>query len=147
VLRLVLISLLTRRLDHQLAAYSAGPRESHLTDRRGAAAAGAGLLTAYLKFVRPWARRWGATAEEAARPLPGDKLVTKADYVATRAITIHAPPHEVWPWLVQIGSGRAGWYTYDRIDNACCPRTPSHVGWRTASRVGRRKASCPACLS
>jgi len=87
----------------------------------GAAAAGAGLLTAYLKFVRPWALRWGATAEEAARPLPGDKLVTKADYVATRAITIHAPPHEVWPWLVQIGSGRAGWYTYDRIDNAGVP--------------------------
>jgi hypothetical protein len=86
-----------------------------------AGAAGAGLLAVYAKLVRPWARRWGATAEEAARPLPGDQLVTKADYVATRAITIHAPPQEVWPWLVQIGSGRAGWYTYDRIDNAGMP--------------------------
>jgi hypothetical protein len=85
-----------------------------------AGAAGAGIL-AYAKLVRPWARRWGATAEEAARPLPGDQLVAKADYVATRAITIHAPPQEVWPWLVQIGSGRAGWYTYDRIDNAGMP--------------------------
>jgi hypothetical protein len=87
----------------------------------GAAAAGAGLLAAYLKFVLPWALRWGATEEEAARPLPGDGLVTKADYVATRAITIDAPPRDVWPWLVQIGSGRAGWYTYDRLDNAGVP--------------------------
>lgn len=85
------------------------------------AVAGAGLLAAYARLVRPWALRWGATAEEAARPLPGDELVTKADYVATRAITIEAPPRDVWPWLVQIGSGRAGWYTYDRIDNAGVP--------------------------
>jgi hypothetical protein len=86
-----------------------------------AAAAGAGLLAAYAKLVRPWALHWGATQEEAGRPLPGDGLVTKADYVATRAITIHAPPQDVWPWLVQIGSGRAGWYTYDRLDNAGVP--------------------------
>jgi hypothetical protein len=85
------------------------------------AAAGAGLLAAYAKLVRPWALHWGATEEEAARPLPGDQVVTKADYVATRAITIDAPPQEVWPWLVQISSGRAGWYTYDRIDNAGMP--------------------------
>jgi hypothetical protein len=85
------------------------------------AAAGVGLLAAYTRLVRPWALRWGATKEEAARPLPGDGLVAKADYLATRAITIHAPPHDVWPWLVQIGSGRAGWYTYDRIDNAGVP--------------------------
>jgi hypothetical protein len=87
----------------------------------GAAAAGAGLLAAYWRIVRPWALRWGATEEEAARPLPGDEVVTKADYVATRAITIDAPAQDVWPWLVQIGSGRAGWYTYDRIDNAGVP--------------------------
>lgn len=45
----------------------------------------------------------------------------KADYVATRAITIHAGPGQVWPWLVQIGSGRAGWYSYDCLDNAGVP--------------------------
>jgi hypothetical protein len=87
----------------------------------GAAAAGAGLVAAYSKFVRPWALRWGATAEEAARPLPGDEVVETADFVATRAITIDAPPQDVWPWLVQIGSGRAGWYTYDRLDNDGVP--------------------------
>ena len=85
------------------------------------AVAGAGLLAAHARLVRPWALRWGATTEEAARPLPGDELVTKADYIATRAITIEAPPRDVWPWLVQIGSGRAGWYTYDRLDNAGVP--------------------------
>jgi hypothetical protein len=85
------------------------------------AVAGTGLLAAYARLVRPWALRWGATTEEAARPLPGDEVVAKADYLATRAITIHAPPQDVWPWLVQIGSGRAGWYTYDRLDNAGVP--------------------------
>jgi hypothetical protein len=87
----------------------------------GTAAAGAGLLAVYAKLVRPRAWRWGATEEEAARPLPGDEVVARADYVATRAITIDAPPQDVWPWLVQIGSGRAGWYTYDRLDNAGMP--------------------------
>jgi hypothetical protein len=66
----------------------------------GTAAAGAGLLAVYAKLVRPRAMRWGATEEEAARPLPGDEVVARADYVATRAITIDAPPQDVWPWLV-----------------------------------------------
>jgi hypothetical protein len=102
----------------------------------GAAAAGAGLLAAYWKIVRPWAMRWGATEEEAARPLPGDEVVTKPDYVATRAITIHAPPQDVWPWLVQIGSGRAGWYTYDRIDNAGVPSATELIPQLQQLQVG-----------
>jgi hypothetical protein len=101
-----------------------------------AAAAGVGLLAAYARLVRPWALRWGATAEEAARPLPGDHVVAKADYVATRAITIDAPPRDVWPWLVQIGSGRAGWYTYDRIDNAGVPSATEIVPELQALQVG-----------
>jgi glyoxylase-like metal-dependent hydrolase (beta-lactamase superfamily II) len=59
---------------------------------------------------------WGATAEEVRRPLPGDELLPDADLVATRAISIAAPPAEVWPWLVQIGVGRAGAYAYDWLD-------------------------------
>jgi hypothetical protein len=86
-----------------------------------AAALGVGLAVVYVRVVRPRALRWGATDQEAARPLPGDGVVKKADYVATRAITIHAAPGQVWPWLVQIGSGRAGWYSYDRLDNAGVP--------------------------
>jgi hypothetical protein len=60
---------------------------------------------------------WGATADEAARPLPGDDLLGAADIVATRAIGIEAPPSAIWPWLVQMGPGRAGAYTYDWIEN------------------------------
>ena len=60
---------------------------------------------------------WGATADEAARSLPGDELLADADVVSTRAITIDAPPSDVWPWLVQMGSGRGGAYTYDWIEN------------------------------
>jgi hypothetical protein len=60
---------------------------------------------------------WGATAEEAAMALPGDDLLENADIVATRAIGIDAPPAAIWPWLVQMGPGRAGAYTYDWIEN------------------------------
>ena len=75
----------------------------------------------YVWFVRPWTKRWGATDEEVHRIMPGDAIVQRADYVATRAITIKATPEDVWPWLVQIGSGRAGWYSYDRLDNGGQP--------------------------
>ena len=61
--------------------------------------------------------RWGATAAEAARPMPGDDLVLRAQYCSTRAITIAAPPAAVWPWLVQVGCTKAGFYSNDLLDN------------------------------
>jgi hypothetical protein len=70
----------------------------------------------YVLLARPWQLRWGATAEEASTRLPGDELVPDASYVTTRAITVQAPSEAVWPWLVQIGQGRAGFYTYDRLE-------------------------------
>ena len=70
----------------------------------------------YVFFLRPWERSWLATPEESARPLPGDDLVPDPGIVETRAITIDAPPSAIWPWLLQMGYGRAGWYSYDRID-------------------------------
>lgn len=69
----------------------------------------------YYFLVRPWLQRWGATAEEQTRRLSGDDLVPKPDWVTTHAVTIPAPPAKVWPWLVQIGYHRAGWYSYDLI--------------------------------
>jgi len=75
------------------------------------------LLFAYLVWLRPWQLRWGATDEEVARAMPGDDLVSSPHFNATRAITIDAPPERVWPWLVQIGFNRAGWYSYDWFDN------------------------------
>lgn len=71
----------------------------------------------YRRFLRPPVLNWGATAHEATRQLPGDELLDDADIVATRAITINAPASAVWPWLVQMGPGRAGAYTYDWIEN------------------------------
>jgi hypothetical protein len=55
--------------------------------------------------------------DEVVRPLPGDGLVQRPTFNATRAVTITARPDEIWPWLVQIGVGRAGWYSYDWFDN------------------------------
>ena len=75
------------------------------------------VIGVYVRFVRPWQLTWGATSEEVARPLPGDDLVLKPMFDATRAITINAPPDRVWPWLVQVGVTRAGWYSYDLLDN------------------------------
>jgi len=74
------------------------------------------LLLVYRTVGRPWHARWGATGGEVARALPGDELLPDAN-VTTRAITIDARPEEVWPWLVQLGYGRGGWYSYDWIDN------------------------------
>lgn len=71
----------------------------------------------YVRYVRPWQLTWGATALEASRRLPSDDLVLAPTFNATRAITIDAPPEQVWPWIVQMGLTRAGWYSYDLLDN------------------------------
>jgi hypothetical protein len=74
------------------------------------------VLVAYRPWIQPWQHRWGATDEEVRRAMPGDDLIPDAAST-TRAITIAAPPEQVWPWLVQLGYGRGGWYSYDWIDN------------------------------
>jgi hypothetical protein len=52
--------------------------------------------------------------------MPGDDVVARAQFNATRAITIEARPEDVWPWIIQLGYGRGGFYTYNLIDNAGC---------------------------
>ena len=76
----------------------------------------AAILILYARAIAPWHARWGASDEEVARAMPGDGTIPIAAST-TRAITIERPPELVWPWLVQIGYGRAGWYSYDWIDN------------------------------
>jgi hypothetical protein len=68
--------------------------------------------------MRPWYRTWGATADEAREALAGDSLIDGAAPQTTRAITIAAPTDRVWPWLVQMGQGRGGFYTYTWLENA-----------------------------
>ncbi len=58
-----------------------------------------------------------ATPGEVHRPLSGDEVIPHPIGSATHAITIDAPPDQVWPWLVQMGCDRAGWYSYDFVDN------------------------------
>lgn len=68
-------------------------------------------------FLRNWYNRWGATSEELTKTLPGDELVPVSRLGYTRAIEILASPERVWSWLVQIGQGRAGLYSYDGLEN------------------------------
>jgi hypothetical protein len=72
-------------------------------------------------LVRRRHLRWGASDEEVAATLLGDDRVADPDYVSTRALTIAAPPERVWPWLVQVGRGRAGFYSDDLLDNGAVP--------------------------
>ena len=80
-------------------------------------------------FLRPWYRKWGATDAEVDRSLPGDDLVAypKGDY--THAITIRASAAEIWPWLVQLGQGRGGFYGYEWIENlvGCQIHNADHI--------------------
>jgi hypothetical protein len=76
----------------------------------------AAVLVAYRLLLQPWQHRWGATDQEVRQAMPGDDLILDAAST-TRAITVAAPPEQVWPWLVQLGYGRGGWYSYDWIDN------------------------------
>lgn len=78
------------------------------------AAVGAEVL-GYLAW-RPRMLRWGATEEEAAGRLPGDEITPRPTVQSTRAITIDAPPEQVWPWIVQMGMGRAGFYTHEWVE-------------------------------
>ncbi len=75
------------------------------------AAAGTGLV------ARRWYLRWGATGEEVRTAVLGDQLVADADLTATRAITVRTTAAHVWPWLAQLGQGRGGFYSYDRVEN------------------------------
>jgi hypothetical protein len=66
---------------------------------------------------RRWHTGWGATPAERRAAMPGDELIARPHFAPTRAVTIDARPEAVWPWIVQMGYGRAGWYSYDLLDN------------------------------
>jgi hypothetical protein len=81
---------------------------------------GALVFAAAASYPLMWRERcltWGATPTEADGEIAGDEYLPDADLISTRAIEIDAPAAVVWPWLVQMGSGRGGAYTYDWIEN------------------------------
>ena len=71
----------------------------------------------YFLVLRPKLREWGTDPQEAALEMPGDDLVPEPTAIETRGVTIQATPAAIWPWLVQMGYERAGWYSYDALDN------------------------------
>ena len=83
----------------------------------GAASFAGTALFAYTTAIRPWHMRWGATDDEVRRAMHGDDIVQHPTYNSTRAITINARPKAIWPWLVQLGQGRGGMYSYEWIEN------------------------------
>jgi hypothetical protein len=76
-----------------------------------------GAVAVGVSFLRGRYLRWGATDEELDAFLPGDDLVSLANVTATRAVTVRAAVADVWPWIAQLGQGRAGFYSYDFLEN------------------------------
>ncbi|MCU0296428.1 MAG: hypothetical protein MUD05_10295 [Candidatus Nanopelagicales bacterium] len=98
--------------------------------RKIAAVVGA-VAVIYGVGVRARLLRWGATDEEVEGPYPGADLVPEGERGATMAVSIDAPPHQVWPWLVQLGGDRGGWYSWDRLDNGGRPSAREvHPEWQ-----------------
>ncbi len=83
----------------------------------GATALGVVAGAAYGLSRWPRMSSWGATTTEAAEVLPGDEIVGEPKYRTTHAVTVRAPVEQVWPWLVQLGQGRGGMYSYDWLEN------------------------------
>lgn len=110
-------------LEEYVAAHSPTDRDERASPRKSAVgwgAVAAALLAVlgvlYWSVVRPWYLRWGVTDEELARNKPGHDLAPEPAVHSTQAVTIDVPPEDVWPWLVQIGQGRAGFYSYDWLE-------------------------------
>jgi len=78
---------------------------------------GTAATALYALVIRPWHLRWGAEPEDERRELPGDELLPKDGIQILHAVTIDAPVEKVWPWLAQLGQDRAGFYSYEWLEN------------------------------
>lgn len=93
-------------------------------------------LIGYDTLIRPAQLDWGATDAECRMRLPGDDIIQDVMSHHTRAVTINAEPAAVWPWLVQIGDHRAGFYSYDWVERYLFPGTVHYVeGRHSATRI------------
>ena len=106
------------------------------------AASAASVL--YARWIRRRLLTWGASSEEITRAWPGDELIPGANAPdCTMGTTLPAPPEQVWPWLVQMGVGRAGWYSWDRLDNGGEPSADRIVPEWQSLQVGQRLNMSP----
>jgi hypothetical protein len=100
-----------------------------------------------LTLLTPWMDRWGATNEELSAALPGDELVPEPVSFVNRAVTIHASPEEIFPWIVQLGAGKGGFYSYTWLETYLlrCPLVNAdriHPEWQDL-KVGDEVKMCP----
>jgi hypothetical protein len=95
------------------------------------------LILVYAFILRPWHLKWGAFDNELTINYPGDTIVIKPDFNAIRGITIEAMPSDIWKWIVQIGSKRAGWYSIDWIDNSGIPSSEEIIPESQEISVGQ----------
>jgi hypothetical protein len=98
-------------------------------------------------LLMPGMDRWGASPQEISASLPGDELVLSPNIGYTRAISINASPEQVYPWIVQIGAEKGGWYSYEWFETNVlrCPNTNAdriHEEWQ-GLRVGDKVKMCP----
>jgi hypothetical protein len=107
-----------------------------------------GILAVLVMFAMlPWMDRWGATGTEIAAPLPGDELVPSPRITYTRAVSIHAAPEQIYPWLVQLGAERGGYYSYEWFETNIlrCELINAdrvHEEWQNL-KVGDQVKMCP----
>lgn len=102
-------------------------------------------------MMTPWMDRWGATDEEIAAVFPGDELVPEPAIFINRAVTVNANPEQIYPWLVQIGAGKGGWYSYSWLETNLlrCPLVNAdriHPEWQDL-KVGDEVKMCPGELA
>lgn len=113
------IALVAYSRSDPAAAKPAAKRSRSLLRLTGVVISWAFLIyVALVLMLRPWNVRWGTSDAELATALPGDQFVPVANYRIDHAVTINAPADEVWPWLIQIGQDRAGFYSYSTLENA-----------------------------
>ena len=108
-----------------------------------APAAAVAALAFYARWLRPRLLSWGATPAETTGAYPGDELLPDPDGGATMATTLPAPPERVWPWLVQMGLGRGGWYSWDWLDNDGEPSAERIVAHWQRLEVGQQLYRVP----
>lgn len=105
------------------------------------------LFAVILALLTPWMDRWGATEEEIRASFPGDELVPDPASIVNRAITIQASAEQIYPWIVQIGAEKGGWYSYTMLETYImqCPVTNAdriHPEWQDL-QVGSLVKMCP----
>ena len=111
--------------------------------RKLVAVGATGAFAVYASVLRPRVQWLGTSQEERSATYPGDDLIPSGRRYGAMATTIAAPPERVWPWLVQMGCDRAGFYSFDRLDNGGRPSADRiHTQWQNL-REGDRIASAP----